>query len=376
MADSTLPKPQLIKTKADFNKAIKDLQSQPRIAVDTESNSLFAYKEQVCLIQLSVPDVDILLDALQLTDLKPLGTLLGNRKIEKIFHAAEYDIICLKRDFGFEIRNIFDTRVALKTLGVLRTGLGNVLEDQFGVKVNKKWQRANWGQRPLPAELLDYARLDTHYLLPLRDMLAPRLKEEARWDEAKEEWDRLAMYQPSNNDFDPDRFWKINGARKLDPQQAAVLQEIFLYREEQARRLNRPPFKVIGDKTLLEIARALPSSEDSLSDLPGMTSGQLRRYADGLLDAVEKGREANPPSRPKTERLKEPIASRYKKIHFWRKKKAEKRNVESDVILPREIVWDISHGNPQSLDELQQLMKPLEWRFRTYGVEILQLLKS
>jgi ribonuclease D len=376
MADSTLPKPQLIETRADFLKALKELHSQPRIAVDTESNSLFAYKEQVCLVQISVPNADFLLDALKLTDLKPLGALMGNRKIEKIFHAAEYDILCLKRDFGFEIRNIFDTRVALRTLGIVRTGLGNVLEDQFGVKVNKKWQRANWGQRPLPEELLDYARLDTHYLLPLRDLLAQRLQEEARWEEAKEEWDRLAMYQPNNNDFDPDRFWKINGARKLDPQQAAVLQEIFLYREEQAQRLNRPPFKVIGDQTLLEIAREIPTSEESLRDLPGMTSGQIRRYAGGLLDAVERGRESTPPSRPKTERLKEPMASRYKKIHSWRKKKAKIRNVESDVILPRDIVWDISHTNPQNLDELQQLMKPLEWRFRTYGEEILKLLKS
>lgn len=376
MTDSTLPKPQLIETHADFLEAIKKLHSEPRIAVDTESNSLFAYKEQVCLIQLSIPNTDFLLDTLQVTDLKPLGAIMGNRKIEKIFHAAEYDILCLKRDFEFEIRNIFDTRVALRTLGILRTGLGNVLEDQFGVKVNKKWQRANWGQRPLPAELLDYARVDTHYLLPLRDRLAQRLQENGRWEEAKEEWDRLVLNKPSNNDFDPDRFWKISGARKLKPQQAAVLREVFLYREDQAQRKNRPPFKVIGDKTLLEIAREMPNSTESLGNLHGMTSGQIRRYASGLLDAVERGRESVHPSPPKTERFKEPIASRYRKLRTWRKKKAKVRNVESDVILPRETILEISHAAPKNLDELHKLMIPLEWRFRTYGDEILQLLNS
>jgi ribonuclease D len=376
MAHSTLPKPLLIETNSDLLNTVKELRTKPKIAVDTESNSLFAYKEQVCLIQISTPITDYLLDPLCVTDLQPLAAIMEDEKIEKVFHAAEYDILCLKRDFGFKFGNIFDTRVAMRTLGIVRTGLGNVLEDQFDVKVNKKWQRANWGQRPLPPKLLDYARMDTHYLLPLRDRLAQRLIEEHRWDEAKEEWERLAMYEPGESNIDTDRFWKINGARRLNPQQAAVLRELFLYREDQASRQDRPPFKVIGDKTLLEIAREMPSSSESLVDLPGMTTGQIRRHGSSLLSAVERGNEAPPPSRPKKERLKEPMASRYKKLHNWRKMKAGSRKVESDVILPRDIVWEISLATPQNLDELHELMKPLEWRFRTYGEEILQLLNS
>lgn len=376
MAHSTLPKPLLIETNSDLLNTVKELRTKPKIAVDTESNSLFAYKEQVCLIQISTPITDYLLDPLCVTDLQPLAAIMEDEKIEKVFHAAEYDILCLKRDFGFKFGNIFDTRVAMRTLGIVRTGLGNVLEDQFNVKVNKKWQRANWGQRPLPLKLLDYARMDTHYLLPLRDRLEQRLIEENRWDEAKEEWERLAMYEPGESNFDTDRFWKINGARRLNPQQTAVLRELFLYREDQASRLDRPPFKVIGDKTLLEIAREMPTSSKSLVDLPGMTAGQIRRHGSGLLSAVEHGSEALPPSRPKPERLKEPMASRYKKLHNWRKMKAATRKVESDVILPRDIVWEISLATPQNLNELHELMKPLEWRFRTYGEEILQLLNS
>lgn len=376
MADSILPEPQLVENPTELLEAHDALQSQPRIAVDTESNSLYAYKEQVCLIQISTSSTDFLIDTLSISDLEPLKGIMESSKIEKVFHAAEYDILCLKRDFEFEIRNIFDTRVAMRTLGIERTGLGNVLADQFGVKVNKKWQRADWGQRPLPAKLLDYARLDTHYLLPLRERLASRLQEENRWEEAKEEWKRLSMIKPGENSFDPERFWKINGARQLKPSQAAVLREVYLLREDHAHMLNRPPFKVIGDQTLLEIAREMPLTEETLANLSGMTSGQMRRYANEILEAVERGRASTPPTRPKPERLKEPVASRYKKIHAWRKKKAEGRKVESDVILPREIVWDISHKNPQNLKELKELMKPLEWRFRAYGEEILKLLKT
>ena len=375
MAQGKLPNPHLIETDAGFEKAINELRAQPRIAVDTESNSLFAYKEQVCMIQISVPQTDYLLDTLQDIDLEPLGSIIGNNKIEKIFHAAEYDILCLKRDFGFEINNIFDTRVAMRTLGRERTGLGNVLEEEFGVKVNKKWQRADWGQRPLPPELLNYARLDTHYLLPLRDRLATSLHAEGRWDEAKEEWLRLSMYQPNENIFDPDRFWKINGARRLKPQRTAVLREIYLFREEHAKQQNRPPFKVIGDKTLLEIALDNPTSLEDLGNLPGMTTRQIRRYGSGLLTAIDRGQLATPPTRPPTERLREPVATRYKKLRTWRKAKAEGRRVDSDVILSRDIVWEIAHAGPQNLHELHQLMKPMEWRFRNYGVEILELLK-
>jgi len=287
MAQGKLPNPHLIETEAEFEKAINELRARPRIAVDTESNSLFAYKEQICMIQISIPQTDYLLDTLQGIDLEPLGSIIGNNKIEKIFHAAEYDILCLKRDFSFEINNIFDTRVAMRTLGRERTGLGNVLEEEFGVKVNKKWQRADWGQRPLPPELLNYARLDTHYLLPLRDRLATTLHAKGRWDEAKEEWLRLSMYQPNENTFDPNRFWKINGARRLKPQRAAVLREIYLFREGHAKKQNRPPFKVIGDKTLLEIARDNPTSLEALGNLPGMTTRQIRRYGSGLLKAIE-----------------------------------------------------------------------------------------
>jgi ribonuclease D len=368
--------PQLIEDQDALNHLVRQLRSHKKVALDTESNSLYAYKEQVCLIQISIPGMDYILDTIRLTDLSYLGNIMRDENIEKILHGAEYDVMCLKRDFNFKIKNLFDTRVALRTLGRKRTGLGDVLDEEFGVNINKKWQRANWGQRPLPPELLNYARLDTHFLLSLRERLAKKLKESDRWEEAREECKRISQFEPSANDFHPNKFWQISNAKQLHPDQAAILKEIYFFRDEQARHLNRPAFKVIPDKTLLAIALSKPRNAEELVELPGMTLGQIRRYGQGLLNAVKQGLRSPPPTRPKSERIADDIVIRYKHLRKWRKQTAEARQVDSDIILPREVMWSIANEAPRTRKKLHQLMKPLEWRFEQYCDEILQVLQT
>ena len=142
MKQDISPTPHWIDDQQELLKLIGELKSHNRLALDTESNSLYAYQEQVCLIQISTPDSDYLLDPLNLPDLSPLNELMSDSAIEKVFHGAEYDVICLKRDFSFRIQNLFDTRVALRTLGRERTGLGDVLEGEFGVKINNSPDKA------------------------------------------------------------------------------------------------------------------------------------------------------------------------------------------------------------------------------------------
>ncbi|HUM63014.1 MAG TPA: ribonuclease D, partial [Anaerolineaceae bacterium] len=142
--------------------------AEPLLAIDTESNSLYAYRERVCLVQVSTPQTDYLVDPLALTDLSALGSLFADSRRQKIFHAAEYDILCLKRDYNFTFNNIFDTMIAARILSYPQVGLGNLLSAWFGIELEKKYQRADWGKRPLPQAMLDYARMDTHYLFDLR----------------------------------------------------------------------------------------------------------------------------------------------------------------------------------------------------------------
>ncbi|MEW6568670.1 MAG: HRDC domain-containing protein [Chloroflexota bacterium] len=371
---STLTEPHLIQTPSQLTEAVTTMARQPRLAVDTESNSLYAYRERVCLMQVSVPGTDYLIDPLALDDLSPLWPLLQDSAIEKVFHAAEYDLLCLQRAYGVRVANLFDTRVASRTLGHKQAGLGELLGLEFGIRLDKRLQRANWGQRPLPAPLLDYARLDTHYLLPLRERLAADLKRAGRWEEAAEEFERLTRLEARPNGFDPSGFWKIANARQLSSEQAATLQQLYLVREEHARRSDRPPFKVLGDKTLLAIAQALPDHLDELRGLPGMTPGQLRRYGAEILEAVRRGRQGGWPRPPHTERIDEAVLARHEALRAWRKRTAAARKVESDVILPRDMLWEIAVAAPRTPLELEAVMEPLRWRARNYGADILRAL--
>ena len=372
----SLPPPRLIQEESTFRDIVTALYSQSRLAVDTESNSLHAYREQVCLIQFSIPGADYLVDPLALGDLKPLDSLFSSPDIEKVLHGAEYDIMCLKRDFCFAFANLFDTRVASRTLGRKRSGLRDILAEELGVQVNKRYQRANWGKRPLPPDLLDYARLDTHYLLPLRDRLAEELHRADRWEEAREACEHLANVDPHDNGFDPEGYWRISNVLTLTPRQMAVVRELYLYRDAQARRLDQPPFKILGDKTLLAIAQQSPADLRTPSDLPGLTPKKILRYGEGLLSAAARGRKAPIPRRPTSKRVAEAVHARYEALHTWRKSVARKRRVESDVILPREVLWEIAQAAPDDAKSLRRVMSPLEWRFQAYGEDILAILRD
>lgn len=374
MHTSKLPPPRLIQEDSEFHDLLDTLHSQPRLAVDTESNSLHAYRERVCLIQFSTPESDYLIDPLSLSEISRLDTLFASPKNEKVFHGAEYDIMCLKRDFDFTFSNLFDTRVAIRTLGRKRSGLQDVLAEEFDIQISKRYQRANWGKRPLPPALLDYARLDTHYLLPLRDRLDDALHAVGRWEEALEVCERLADVDPHENGFDPEGYWRIANTKSLTPRQIAILRELYLYRDSQSRHLDRPPFKILGDKTLFAIAEASPKGSGALQNLPGMSPGQIRRHEKGILAAVRRGQRAPIPRRPGHKPLDETVRVRYEALRAWRKGIARERNVESDIIMPREVLFEIAQSAPHDAESLQKLMTPLDWRFKTYGQDILRVI--
>ncbi|MFQ5617319.1 MAG: ribonuclease D, partial [Anaerolineales bacterium] len=301
MRDPNLLKPILITKPAQLRSLANTLASEPLIAVDTESNSLHAYQEQVCLIQFSIPGKDYLVDPLVLDDLSPLAPIFSSPEREKIFHAAEYDLICLKRDFGFSFVNIFDTMLAARIAGIERVGLGSMLEAEFGVRLNKRHQRANWGERPLPDYLLAYARLDTHYLITLRDKLRGQLTNMNLLSLAQEDFKRACRVNDRTPTPKTELCWRIHGARDLTPQKATVLQALCLYRDRMAQKLNRPLFKVLNNHKLLALAQSCPHSNEGLLST-GLTHRQTRLFGNGILAAITQGLKAPPvysPRRPR-----------------------------------------------------------------------------
>lgn len=375
-SDTPLPPPRFIETAAALRRLAQTLAGEPVLAVDTEANSLFVYRERVCLLQLSTPQEDILVDPLAAHDLAPLGPLFANPAQLKIFHAAEYDLLGLRRDFGFTFANLFDTMVAARTLGWPQTGLAPLLETHFGVLVNKKHQRANWGRRPLTPDMLEYARHDTRHLFALRAKLEAELTAAGRLEEAREEFERLTRLRPTPAAPDPEAFWRVTGARDLTPQQASLLRELFTYRENLAQRADVPPFKIMGDATLLELAQRAPASLLDLEPIPGMTEGQIRRYGAGVLAAIRRGQAAAPARRPRPASEPDEVRERYDRLRNWRKQKAQARGVESDVILPREALWELARRVPRAPEDLLQLEHLGPWRRQTYGAELLTLLAN
>jgi len=380
--------PILIADEESLAHLVVELAKHPAVAVDTESNSMHAYREQVCLLQFSIPGADFIVDPIRVEDIRSLAPFFANPEQQKIFHAAEYDIICLRRDYGFEFANIYDTMSAARTLGWPQVGLAAILDTRFGVKMNKKYQRADWKRRPLSPEQLDYARLDTHYLVALRDKQIEDLIASGGLAEAEEEFARLAeVGRPDPNvlregssyaDFPPSSsptaFWRVKGARDLGPGQSAVLQAVFAYREQQAERIDRPPFMVMGEPILLELARRAPRTAEDLKAVPGMTPELIRRHGSAVLQAVQEGLAAPPRRAPQADRESDEVQDRYDRLHTWRKERAKKRGVESDVILPRTALWDLARRPPRTRDDLAQIADFGPWRRETYGDEIMALL--
>ncbi len=367
-----------VKNQDEWHSCLNSLQKQPRVAIDLEANSLYAYQEQICLIQITIPDQDFIVDPLSDLDLSELGGLISNPRLEKIFHAAEYDLILFKRQFGWHLQNLFDTMWAARILGYSRCGLANLLNSSYGVTLNKKHQKADWSRRPLPSNQLKYAQMDTHFLLRLRDDLLAELSEADCLQEAKEIFDEQCQVQVNNNRFNPDGFWSVNGLRDLNPRQKATVKELWIYRNDKAKQLDRPPFKVFDDRTLIELAVVAPQYIEELPDIHGMSGGQIRRYGRQILKAIRDAENAPVPKKPRSNHSRPPdeVNSRFEKLRNWRKDRARHRGVESDVILSRDTLWELAWHNPQNDDQLSQIKTMGPWRRETYGDEILLLLRN
>jgi ribonuclease D len=366
----SLPPPVIIQSPEQFEGLVQSLGGQAQIAVDTESNSLHAYRERVCLIQFSTPAADYILDPLALDDLSPLAPIFVNPSIEKIFHASEYDIICLRRDYGFTFSNLFDTMLAGRILGRKLAGLDRLLEDKFGLKVNKRFQKADWRVRPLPFELLLYARLDTHFLIPLSEMLKTELEEKGLWQLAEEDF-RMACFPNESKPKPVSPGWtRLSGRRDLTPRDVTILSELIVFRERLAARMDRPPFKVMQEDKLIAIARAKPSTIEDLNQI-GLTSGQVQNWGQSILEAVARGAKAPLLKRVPAQRPEDAYLKRLDQLKNWRKKVAAEMGVESDVVLPKPLLTALAESG---LENMEAIMQPSPWRLEHFGAQIVQVL--
>jgi ribonuclease D len=373
---TTLPPATYIQRDSDLRRLVNALKSEPLVAIDTESNSLYAYRERVCLVQISTRSADYIVDPLTVHDMTPFAEVMSDPAIEKVFHAAEYDLICLKRDYQLTCHNLFDTMIAARIVGLKLVGLGNLLEKYAGVKADKSHQRDNWGQRPLPKESLLYAQMDTHYLPLLRDNLQAELVNTNRLAEAHETFEELCRVPPGSNEFDPEGYWSIGYPYRLPRRQMAILRELYLFRDQIARQRNVPLFKVFTDKTLVAIAQNAPHEVNDLHGIDGMSPTQLRRYGASLIQAVGRGETAKLPQPPARQPAVDPdVVERYTALRDWRRGRAQERGVESDVIISKDALWALAEKSPKTLEEMADIPGLGPWRLNAYGQEILDMIQ-
>src|SRR5258708_7654544 len=260
--------------------------AQPVVSLDTEADSLHSYFDKVCLIQMSFPGEDLIIDPLCKIDLSKFGEILADRGITKILHGADYDLRILNRDFGFTITNLIDTMVCSQLLGYEAFGLAALLDRHFGYKVDKKHQRADWAMRPLPPDMLVYAATDTRHLIDLAARLRDELTALGRWEWAVEEFGRLEQIRFNEKDSEEEPFRRLKGLGALDRRSLAVVRALYDYRDRLAREADRPPFKIFGNDLIFEIARIKPTPTQDFNSSKGAYGYHPRRFGRHLVPRV------------------------------------------------------------------------------------------
>ncbi len=369
---------EVVDTRAELDALAQDLLSEKVIAVDTEADSFYHYFDKTCLIQIATRRQIYLVDPLALggpSELAPLAPVLASPDICKVFHAAEYDIFVLKRDCGFRFQNLFDTMISAQLLGYPSLGLASLAKRHFGVDLPKDEQRSDWSQRPLTSQQMHYAAADVLYLVPLFEKIRKELKKAKRESWAEEEFEALCERQWPEREFDALGYLRIKGSRRLDLRGLSVLRELYVMRDKRAREIDRPPFKVLGNRTLLEIAELMPTRLSDLGQIKGITELILRRLGSEVIAAVRNGRrtEHGPIPRlggPTRRRMDRHAERRLSALKTWRAERSQELAIDPGVLCPNSALETIAVRAPQHASDLQGLSELKGWFRREFAAEV------
>lgn len=375
----------VVETSDDLEHLAEHLARSQRIALDIEANSLHAYRERVCVLQVTSEGRHAIIDAVALTDLGPLRDAFDREDLEVLFHGGDYDIAMLSRDHGFAFHHVFDTMIAATILGEEKLGLANLVLDAYGVELDKRYQKADWARRPFQDDQIDYLYRDTAYLPGLHDRLRTRLEEADLVEEADIEFQRLARRVGSHPVPDPDAWRRIKGSSKLDARGRAVLSELHAWREEAAAERDRPPFKIVSPRALLAIAEKPPAPDADPKSLTALHGKERNRWGVPVMDAVRRGLQAAdedrvPPADIRPRLTREEAAERKREraieeaLRDWRRGVAAKRKVPNLVVLPNRAMAWLARETPRDVAGIAACEDIGPKRAERYGERILKVL--
>ncbi len=371
----------LIETASDLEGLLVRLRQEPLLAVDTEAASFHRYRDRVYLLQISSRTETAVVDPLAVGGLAPLAGVLGDPAIEIIFHDADYDLRLLDREYGLRTANLFDTRIAAQLLNEPGVGLAALLEKYLGLRLDKRFQRADWSARPLSAGMLEYAASDTTHLPELRDILRRQLEERGRLSWAEEEFGLLGSIRYSPPDGDEPAYLRVKGAKALRGRELAVLREVFEWREGVAQRVDKATFRILNNDPMLAMARTPPVDLAALKAIPGISGDQAERRGNEILAAVQRGLqvpEADLPRIPRTPRRPHDPAfeARFERLKTARNRLATEMELAPGILCPNGTLEAVARANPGSIEQMATIPELRRWQLSTVGGPLLEALSG
>jgi ribonuclease D len=370
----------MINSESELESFGRAIENEKAIGVDLEADSMYHFKEKVCLIQIAAPNINVVIDPLVVKDLSPLKQIFRRRDIRKIFHGADYDVRSLFRDFRITINNLFDTELACRFLGFSETGLEAVLKNKFDVTLNKKYQRKDWSRRPLPPDMIAYAAKDAGYLLPLARSLKSELEERGRLGWVLEECEYLSKVRPNTNNTGP-LYMHFKGAGKLNPRSLAILEAVLQLRREIAQKKDKPLFRIFSSRSLLDLAEKKPVSLKGLEKTETLTPKQINMYGRAIVAAIERAMEIPSKDLPVYPRKKAPriplaVAGRVRALRQWRDQQVKRLAIDPALICTKAIMSLIAQQRPLTLSDLSAIKEMKNWQRKEFGRDILAVLKQ
>jgi ribonuclease D len=370
----------IVDSDAQLKRSATLFEKEKIVACDLEADSMYHFREKVCLLQMATSTESMVIDPLKISDLSSLKPVFANPRIQKIFHGADYDVRSLFRDFQIEIENLFDTQIACMFLGVHETGLDAVIKDRFHVRLNKKYQRKDWSMRPLPHEMMEYAASDVIFLLPLAKLLIEELEKKGRLYWVEEECELLRRVRSPSHNEQP-LFLRFKGAGRLDRRTLGVLESLLQFRVMLAEKRDRPLFKVFSNDSLMKVAMEKPTRLEKLKACRVLSDRQIDMFGAELLkrvsDALEIPTEKLPYyPRKKAPRVSPAIPDRVKAIKAWRDKIACRLELEPALLLNKALMHAIALKNPRDVEVLHTIEEMRSWQKKEFGKEIVNVLRK
>ena len=364
-----------IESKEELQQICDNFLKEEVIGVDLEADSLYCFKEKICLIQIATADEAFLIDPFVLKEISPFLNILENKDIIKIFHGSDFDIRSIDRDYHAKVNNLFDTEIACRFLGLKERGLGSLLKRNFNINSNKKYQKANWSKRPFLQEMIKYSVMDVKYLTKLYNIINKKLTDNGRFTWAKEEFEIQEQVRYENHHSAP-LFKKFKGAGKLEKRSLAVLENLLQLRIKIAQKKNQPLFKIISNSSLTTLSVNRPETIAQILEIKALSRKQIDIYGKLCLEEINKAMKIEHdklPSYPKTRghRINYNEEKRIKSLKKLREKLSTSMGIEPGFLLNNSLITAIAIQAPQNSEALLEIDNIRRWQVQNIGDDII-----